>query len=720
MNMKAVALMLAASFFLGSSFAQKNQAENPKSQRITKILNSQWTFNYFPANDQDKGYELSGFDDSRWPAISIPHTWNSYETTRSLLSSKNADGSDNSYWKTGWGWYRKHFSVNREFAGRKYFIEFTDVRNYCKVWLNGKYLGEHNGSYVSFEFDITSKIKPLEDNVLVVAVSGNAKDVVTATAGNADVSGGIFNNVTIVLKDKLYIPMQGSAGEGATIVTTPQVSEKEATVRIQTCVKNDYSQKISCYLLTTITDDAGKIIQSLKSDAEINPGQLFRFDQIYKPIRNPHVWTNKDPYLYRIESSVIKDKIVTDAYSRPLGFRLFKSDIKENALVVDTVKPLSPLNFLTNDNTESVSTTNGEAPVKILLTGHQNKIKADRGSVVIIDADILDAKGNHTSLSNITLKWNISGPATLVGPDIYDQNLPGNMTLSNAIRSTGEPGKIHISVTASGIVSGTCDIEAVEAIADNSVIQEPILNNMGRRGVNREVVISRRLSGVPVEINPIQEEISFDLQDKFDKQGYKKMISDYVSKNNPTVDTTSVEFKSFSAIMAVQLTNSEGRITAEDYNFSAGNYNNCRLISHYINSTKLPQFFKDGLRKYYSDAVIKKGNEKDAGDEMNWLNWIPSGGTVVVVQDDNTVQVPQGVILTKYTDLKDIISVVYPQFANFSTEAQERALLFTGKVNPYVHKTSGITKAGDNMKSISYLAEKGQPILVPLLKFISE
>jgi hypothetical protein len=180
-----------------------------------------------------------------------------------------------------------------------------------------------------------------------------------------------------------------------------------------------------------------------------------------------------------------------------------------------------------------------------------------------------------------------------------------------------------------------------------------------------------------------------------------------------------VEFNSFSEIVAVQLINSEGRISIDDYNFNAENYNNCKLIARYINSTKLPQFFKDGLRKYYSDAIIKKGNEKDAGDEMNWLNWIPSGGTVVVVQDDKIIQVPKGVILTKNADLKDIISAVYPQFAGFSTEAKERALLFTGKVNPYVHHTTGSTKEGD-LQSMSYVAEKGQPILVPLLKFISE
>jgi hypothetical protein len=225
------------------------------------------------------------------------------------------------------------------------------------------------------------------------------------------------------------------------------------------------------------------------------------------------------------------------------------------------------------------------------------------------------------------------------------------------------------------------------------------------------VLNSKRLDEIPVEIKLISDELV--IKGASGRAGYKTQIRDYISKNNPSVDTSTVECNSLTDILSTQLANSEGRLQSEDFNFSADHFNNCRLIASYISSTKLPQPFKDGLRKYYSDAIIKMGNEKDAGDEMNWLNWIPSGGTVVFVQSEKNEQTPKGVILTKNTDLKDIIAVVYPQFTNFSAEAKERALLFTGKVNPYVHSVT----SGDKP---SYIAEKGQLILVPLLKFISE
>ena len=84
----------------------------------------------------------------------------------------------------------------------------------------------------------------------------------------------------------------------------------------------------------------------------------------------------------------------------------------------------------------------------------------------------------------------------------------------------------------------------------------------------------------------------------------------------------------------------------------------------------------------------------------------------------------KGAILSKNSGLADIIAVVYPKFTNFSQEAKERALIFISKMNPFIHSASisDQNRAGDNIRqnNISYDAEKGQPILIPLLKFISE
>jgi hypothetical protein len=737
--MKIITLLLSAFLCISGLNAQKKTSENQTSQRIEKIINSQWTFNYFPDESANKGYELPGTDDSKWPAISLPHTWNDFETTGELHPFIwNSVESDNPYWRMGWGWYRKHFSINRDYSDRKIFIEFKGVQKYCKVWLNGKYVGEANSGRKSFDFDITQFIKSGEDNLLAVAVKNpvtDESDKLPEGEINYNVYGGICNDVTIVLKNHLYIPMKRSESNyGVTLVITPQVTEKEGIVRIQTWVKNDNPQKKNCTLQTSISDTTNRIVQVIKSDAVIAPGQLYIFDQTFKPIRNPHLWSDKVPYLYKVYSEVIDGKTVTDAYASPQGLK-FTSTGDTTRLVTD-LRPINDLEEVLHKNMSenhviSAKSNLSNVPAKIILASSREKIMADLGSVVIISADIFDSKGNRINGATNTIKWSVSGPAKLIGPIIYEsitnkrQQTDGvwylNMPVSNVIRSTGRAGKIHVTVSASGLASGSLDIIADELEPDNTVITEPVLKDEGRLGVARLLLTANRLDDVPAEIKPALNEFNFGLSEK---SGYARLMREYIKNNNSSVDTTSIEFKTLIELFAFQLMNSNGRLIADDYNFSVDHYNNCRLISGYINSTKLPALFKDGLKKFYSDAIIKKGSEKNAGDEMNWLNWIPSGGTVVIVQNENTYSDLKGAIFTRNSGLTEIISVVYPQFLNFSEEAKERALIFISKANPYVHVTTTDRQLseGDNAKktNVLYTAEIGQPILIPLLKFISE
>jgi beta-galactosidase len=1034
---------LLFALFLVSYFAPVNAQNKPsgfvKSQRIEKVINSQWTFNYFPDENADLGYESAGYDDSKWPAVSIPHTWSTFETTGEKHPFiRSAAESDNPYWWDGWGWYRKHFQVKPEMSGRKVFIEFEGVQKYCKVWINGKYLGDHKGGYGSFDFDLTEFIVKGKDNVIALAVNNKQKDkfnIPPMAAGNFNVYGGIYRDVKLVLKDNLYIPMQGSAvHEGGTFVTTPSLSEKAGIVRVQTWVKNEYPKPKECILNTYIIDASKKVIQVIKTKQTINPKQLYKFDQSSKPITRPHLWSNDDPYLYTVYSEVVDGTRVTDSYTSPLGFRWFRWDFRENFLYVngkkmvihggnrhqeypwlgdaipkwitemdfrdiaenlnynfmrtahypndqivydladkygivideespsiknqefstevqeqqmkemirrdrnhpsimfwsmgnetnhavdskfaiaeDTTRILtvrrvtegsagayvkhtdenlslenllrctirgwynkdvrdlepsdsqysgteehqqnmlkasekfgtgnlctwlyedhgadreylnSPLlhvnpkgyvdvyripkyayyfwqatysekpmvfiqphfwrsqylgqikDIVVNSNCDKVELkVNGiskglqvpdqsnfhsvtfkdvliekgtvtasaikdgktiatqvvmaEEPAKLILKGSSQNIKADRGSVVILTADIVDSKGNHIYGAKNTVKWSVSGPATLVGPADYESDIDKNqamdgvwymdMPVSNVIRSTGKPGKIRVTVSASGLASGSLEFDAEEIKPDGIAIIEPVLDDKLRTAVIKPTFLVERLEEVPQEIKNGYDEINLK---PADKKSYSAGIKDYILKNNNGTDTTSVEFRTLVNLFTTHLLNNNGRLVADDYNFTVNHYNNCRLISGYIASLKLPPLFKDGLRQYYSEEIIRKGAEKNAGEEMNWLNWIPSGGTVVISAGNNKAAYPKGTITTSITNLPGMIALVYPVFKTYSEEGRERALTFISKMNPFVkvNSVSEQSRESDKTKvtTVTYTAEKDKPILIPLIKFISD
>ncbi|HEX2967941.1 MAG TPA: glycoside hydrolase family 2 TIM barrel-domain containing protein [Bacteroidales bacterium] len=1000
-----------------------------------KIINDNWTFSYFPSESAEKGYESSAFDDSKWQAVSIPHTWSIYETTGDMHPFiMNASEKDNPYWWNGWGWYRKHFIVNRDFSDKKIFIEFEGVQKYCKVWINGVYLGDHKGGYGSFDFDITGHIKAGGDNVIAVAVNNTRTDkfrIPPMNAGNFNVYGGIYRDVTIAVKNKLFIPMQGSAShEGGTFVTTPALTEKSGTVRVRTWVKNDNSYPSNCTLQTTIYDKDRKIVQQIKTTTSIKPGQFYTFDQLSKTVRNPHLWSPDDPYLYKIVSELYDDKTLVDTYTSPLGFRWFRWDYKENFLYVndkktilhggnrhqefpwlgdaipkwitvndftdmadnlgynfmrtahypndrivydisdslgiiideevpniknldfseevqqqqlkemirrdrnhpaimmwsmgnetdkavdskyaigeDTtriltsrrvsngsqgkyakhnddnlpienllrctvrgwynsdIRNLEPSNeqycgteehqmnmliksglfgkgnlstwiyedhgadreylnapllhvnpkgyvdmyrvpkysyyfwqanyspkpvifiiphfwrrqyigqkkdIVITSNCEKIelkvngvskgikipdqsdfhtvrfegitiedailsatgtmkgkSFTNTLAmagdPAKVILKASHSELPAGRSSVAIIQADITDSRGNHVYGSGNTLKWVVSGPARLVGPAMYvsdtdhHHEMEGqwyiDVPVSNVIRSTGEPGKIKVTVFSAGLVSGSVEINCEAVIADNTVITETVLRDDGRSSSRKTILFPSRLEDTPDEISLINNPVKLSSSNK---DGYRNILRNSLFQSNRKADTSSVEFRTLIDLLSSLALNNNGLISTEDYNFNIANFNNCRLITDYINATKLPQPFKEGLRLFYSGSLIRDGNEKNAGDEMNWMNWIPSGGTVVYFSENTGAPPIKGTLFSSKGDLTEMISLVHPGFSKLSKEAQSRAIEFIAKMNPFIHaEIQSEIIDGTVVTKTQYIAEKGKPVLIPLYKFIA-
>jgi len=106
---------------------------------------------------------------------------------------------------------------------------------------------------------------------------------------------------------------------------------------------------------------------------------------------------------------------------------------------------------------------------------------------------------------------------------------------------------------------------------------------------------------------------------------------------------------------------------------------------------------------------------------MNWMNWIPSGGIVIISQDPGGKSWSRGTVITNKSRLEDLIAAVHPVFAKYNNEARERALTFVGKMNPYV-KVETIKEVvnGAEVVRMIYTAEKGKPVLIPELKFISQ
>ena len=64
-------------------------------------------------------------------------------------------------------WYRRKFTLNSDFEGKRTILHFDAVDWQCSVWINGNLMGEHTGGYNPFCFDITDVLKDGENELIV-------------------------------------------------------------------------------------------------------------------------------------------------------------------------------------------------------------------------------------------------------------------------------------------------------------------------------------------------------------------------------------------------------------------------------------------------------------------------------------------------------------------------------------------------------------------------
>src|SRR5580658_6428751 len=120
------------------------------SPRITFDFNPDWRF----IRQDVAGAEAVGFDDSKWETISTPHTFNDVDSFRTIISHSGGDRGG----YTGIGWYRKHFKLPADLAGRKIFIEFEGMRQAGRFYLNGKEVGLYENGVTAYGLDISNGV----------------------------------------------------------------------------------------------------------------------------------------------------------------------------------------------------------------------------------------------------------------------------------------------------------------------------------------------------------------------------------------------------------------------------------------------------------------------------------------------------------------------------------------------------------------------------------
>ena len=283
-------------------FYSCNRQEINTRQRTS--FNNNWKFSLGDV----EGASVFTFDDSEWRQLNLPHDW----AIEGEFSKDNPSGTGGGALPGGIGWYRKTFVADKAYAGKKVFIDFDGVYMNSEVFINGNSLGKRPYGYISFRYDLTPYLKIGEENVIAVRVDNQEQPNSRWYSGC-----GIYRNVWLTVSNPIHVDLWG------TYVTTPQVSDKEATVSVCTSIKNEGAVDAEVKVVSSLLDAEGNRVGETTSVLPISKDSVGTYQQTMK-VDSPILWSVNNPYLYTLETEVWADGKLVDTYETTTGIRSFE------------------------------------------------------------------------------------------------------------------------------------------------------------------------------------------------------------------------------------------------------------------------------------------------------------------------------------------------------------------------------------------------------------
>ena len=254
-------------------------------------FNGDWRF----AKGDHDGAEEPGFDHSAWEAVRLPHDW----AIAGPFNPRENGYAGKLPWR-GEGWYRKVFTLDKATGGSRVYFDFDGVMAFPRVYVNGQLAGQWDYGYMSFRVDATPHVRFGQSNVIAVYVD-------TRNHGTRWYPGaGIYRKVTMTICKPVHI------AHGGTYVTTPEVSDSRAKVRVQSTILNHLDREVEVSVELVILDPDGHRVQTgIPSQSHtVSAGGVLQAGQVFV-VNHPQRWDITSPKLYTAKVTVrMGDKVM--------------------------------------------------------------------------------------------------------------------------------------------------------------------------------------------------------------------------------------------------------------------------------------------------------------------------------------------------------------------------------------------------------------------------
>jgi hypothetical protein len=208
-------------------------------------------------------------------------------------------------------WYRRVFRTPGPMGGKRLLLHFGAVDWRAEVWVNGTFVGEHEGGYDPFVFDITDALKPAaaEQEIVVAvwdptdtALHPRGKQVLQPNGIWYTAVSGIWQTVWLEPVPRTYITR---------ISVTPDVDGRKLLLSVQASEAAAFTATATLH-----GKPAGRTSGRTGTDAAI-------------PLDTLEVWSPDSPVLYDLDVALEGGDSVTGYF----GMR--KIEVRKDAAGVD-------------------------------------------------------------------------------------------------------------------------------------------------------------------------------------------------------------------------------------------------------------------------------------------------------------------------------------------------------------------------------------------------
>jgi len=201
-------------------------------------------------------------------------------------------------------WYHRTFSVPEFWRGRRVRLHFGAVDWHCQVWVNEHAIGQHQGGYDAFTFDITDALGWNGTEDISVCVTDPTEGD-QPRGKQSRKPEGIFYTSTSGIWQTVWLEPVPEGGIDY-LKTVPDVDGKLLRFRV---AANSFSDSLRVEAVASVD---GTEIARVEGQANA---------ELVLSLPDPHLWSPDDPFLYDLKVTLRDGGRMLDSISSYFGMR---------------------------------------------------------------------------------------------------------------------------------------------------------------------------------------------------------------------------------------------------------------------------------------------------------------------------------------------------------------------------------------------------------------